>query len=171
MATKGAGETFKQLRKQAGLSQKEAADKLGLSSNSLYFWESDRTFPKPELWDRLIDMYQLDRAKLIRMAGGEASPRVRRYLNQHQEQQSGSIKQNERRGKRIYLRSKARGKQPVEPKTEIPQEQHAEQARLQQRITDLEHKVAKMESSMPILERAEELVRAWDRFKKALKAG
>ena len=169
MDTKEAGKTLKQLRKQAGLSQKEAAAELGLTPNSLYFWESDRTFPKPELWDQLIEMYKVDRDKFIRLAGGEASPRVRRYRGQHQAHQSDSNKKNERSGKRIYLRSKAKNKQPPEPETAVPQKQ--DQAHLLQRITDLEQKLANMESSMTILKRAEEFLRAWDKFQKALKAG
>lgn len=169
METTKAGAKLKQLRKKAGLSQKEAAAKLGLTPNSLYFWESDRTFPKPDLWDHLIAMYKVERDEFIRLAGGEASPRVRRYL-EHQERQTDSNKKNERSGKRIYLRSKTKNNQPSGTRSAAVSEQQG-QALLLQRIADLERKVAEMESSTTILERAGELLRAWEKFQKALKAG
>jgi hypothetical protein len=40
---------------------------------------------------------------------------------------------------------------------------------LAQRLSDLELKAAKLQDSMEILERAEELMQAWNRFKNALK--
>lgn len=169
MNYKETGKKFKQLREQAGLSQKEVAAEIGLTPNSVYFWESDRTFPKPELWDQLIDMYKVDREEFISLAGGEASSRVQRYLNQHQTR-SDSGKKLERGNRRIYLRPKAKSKQSSEPKTVVHRERQ-DQVHLLQRITDLEQKFADMESSMMILKRAEDLLNAWDEFQKALKVG
>ena len=169
MTTNGTGENFKKLRKQAGLSRKDAAAALGLTPNSLYFWESNRSFPKPELWDDVIDLYGFDREELIKLAGGEDSPRTRRYLAQQQGQQPEPQPKPERRGKRIYLRTKPKSVQPKKAPAVSAPEQLPDQKILTQRLTDLERKVAELQDSLEFVERAKELMEAWNRFKDVLK--
>ena len=168
MSTNGTGENFKKLRKRAGLSLKDAAAALGLTPNSLYFWESNRSFPKPELWDEVINLYDLEREELIKLAGGKDSPRARRYLARQKVQQPEPQEKPERRGKRIYLRSKPKATYTKERIAESTPERSPDQVILAQRITDLELKVSELQDSMEIVERARELMQAWNRFKNAL---
>lgn len=168
MTTNGTGENFKKHRKQAGLTRKDAATALGLSPNSVYFWESNRSFPKPELWDEVINLYDFDRDELIRLAGGKDSPRVRRYLAQQETSQPAEHEKNERRGRRIYLRSKPKEHKTTDKSADLSREQLPGQADLARRLADLEQKVAKLQDSMEIVERAKELMLAWNRFKNAL---
>ena len=168
MTTNGTGENFKKLRKQAGLTRKDAAAKLGLTPNSVYFWESNRSFPKPELWDEVINLYDFDRDELIRLAGGKDSPRVRRYLSQHETSQPADHAKIERRGRRIYLRSKPKENKKADAPAGLSREPRPDQADFSQRLADLEQKVARLQDSMEIVERAKELMLAWNRFKNAL---
>lgn len=168
MTTNGTGENFKKLRKQAGLTRKDAAAALGLSPNSVYFWESNRSFPKPELWDEVINLYDFDRDELIRLAGGQDSPRVRRYLARQQDSQPADRDQIERRGRRIYLRSKPDHQKTTTRAADTSSVQLPDHADLLTRITELEHKVSALQESMEIVERAKELMHAWNRFKNAL---
>ena len=169
MSTNGTGENLKMLRKRAGLTRKDAAAALGLTPNSLYFWESNRSFPKPELWDDVINLYDFDRDELIKLAGGEDSPRARRYLARQEAQPLEHQDKPERRGKRIYLRTKPTAAQTKESRTDPTPEQAADQAILAQRVTELELKVSQLQESMEIVERAKDLMQAWNQFKKALR--
>ena len=168
MTTNGTGENFKKLRKQAGLTRKDAAAALGLSPNSVYFWESNRSFPKPELWDQVINLYDFDRDELIRLAGGQDSPRVRRYLASRQGLQRAERGQIERRGRRIYLRSAPEQQKTTTKAAETSPAPLTDHADLLRRITALEHQVSALQESMEIVERAKELMHAWNRFKNVL---
>ena len=168
MTTNGTGENFKKLRKQAGLTRKDAAAALGLTPNSVYFWESNRSFPKPELWDEVINLYDFDRDELIRLAGGQDSPRVRRYLTARQGSQPADRDRIERRGRRIYLRSKPAERKTTAAAADTAPEPLPEHAGLLKRIDELERQVSTLQDSMEIVERAKELMQAWNRFKNAL---
>jgi transcriptional regulator with XRE-family HTH domain len=157
MSNNLAARSLKEMRERAGLSRKEVAATLGMSVNSVYFWESSRSFPKPELWDDLINLYKFDPSELITLAGGKDSPRVRRYLAQQQAQP-------ERRGRRIYVRSKPEKKQQPKPLPQTPKDQKLDTSYLQQRITDLELQVAELQTKMKFLTQLEELSQAWKRF-------
>jgi transcriptional regulator with XRE-family HTH domain len=157
------GKSFKKLREKAGLSRKDAATALGVTANGVYFWESNRSFPRPELWDDLITLYEFDRSELITLAGGKDSPRVRRYLAKRQEQP-------ERRGRRIYLRSKPGDIPHREPQTDRAHRQNPEQSDFLHRINDLERRVAKLQDSLEIVERIEALLEAWKQLINAPKS-
>ena len=49
------GERIKAARKRAGLTQKEIADRLGISSSSIAQWETGTRKPKAETLQRLAD--------------------------------------------------------------------------------------------------------------------
>ena len=168
MSTKGAGENLKKLRKKKGLSRKDAATALGLTPNSVYFWESNRSFPKPELWDDVIDLYNFDREELIRLAGGKDSPRVRRYLARKTVEQPEVQEKSERRGKRIYLRTKPKTTKSTKNPAGSNTAQLVDLTTLERRIAELEQQVTTLQESMKIVERAKELMQAWNRFNAAL---
>ena len=49
--------TLKAARVNAGLSQKEAAKRLGVSNKTLHSWESGKTFPSADKIDALCALY------------------------------------------------------------------------------------------------------------------
>ena len=51
------GDTLKQARLNAGLTQKQLAKKAGLSNQSISFYEANRRKPKIETWKRLADFF------------------------------------------------------------------------------------------------------------------
>lgn len=161
MNATSAGRSFKKLRERAGLSRKEAATALGVTVNGLYYWELNRSFPKPKLWDDLINLYGLKRSELIRLAGGKDSPRVRRYLSQQQEH-------SKRQRRRIYLRPEQETVKKSTLQVNAPLAQKTEQTALMKRIDDLELQVSKLQDSIQIIERMHELLHAWRRFKNGL---
>jgi len=163
MSNTSTGKSFIKMRERAGLSRKEAATALGITVNGLYFWESNRSFPKPELWDDLITLYDFDRSELITLAGGKDSPRVRRYLAKQQGQ-------SDRRGRRIYVRKKTEVKPQPGSRTHASTNQEPEQSDLLHRLADIERRVAKLQDSVEIVERMEELLHAWKRFMSVLTA-
>ena len=50
----GFGERLKQARENAGLTQEELAERLGLSEQSIYYWEAGQHFPRPKHLRELI---------------------------------------------------------------------------------------------------------------------
>lgn len=50
--------TMEAARINAGLSQKEAAEKLGISRDSLRFYEKYKKSPKIDLAFRMVDLYK-----------------------------------------------------------------------------------------------------------------
>lgn len=49
--------SLKAARVNAGLAQKEAATRLGVSNKTLHSWESGKTFPGADKIDALCDLY------------------------------------------------------------------------------------------------------------------
>ena len=60
------GKNFKELRKQAGLTQKEVADKLGICQSNVSDWENDISRPE---YENLIAMSKLYDASLEELLG------------------------------------------------------------------------------------------------------
>ena len=50
---------IKELRQNKGLSQAELAQKVGISEQSVSFYENDRRKPKIETWNRLADFFKV----------------------------------------------------------------------------------------------------------------
>ena len=51
--------TLKAARVNAGLSQKEAAERMGISNKTLCSWEKGRTFPDQPMIEKLCLLYGL----------------------------------------------------------------------------------------------------------------
>lgn len=51
---------FKLLRKEANLTQKEAAQKLGVSGSTIAMWETGQRLPSPELYEQISDFFNVD---------------------------------------------------------------------------------------------------------------
>ena len=49
--------TLKAARVNAGYSQKEAAEKLGISNKTLCAWENGCSFPKADKIDKICELY------------------------------------------------------------------------------------------------------------------
>lgn len=49
--------SLKAARVNAGLSQKEAADKLGISNKTLCSWENGKTFPDQPMIEKICMLY------------------------------------------------------------------------------------------------------------------
>ncbi len=58
-------ERIKQLRKEKGLTQKQLAGKLGVSSQAIAFWESGRNDPRPEWRKKLSQFFNVSEAELF----------------------------------------------------------------------------------------------------------
>lgn len=69
--TDGLGERLQRSREQAGLSQQEAADAVGVAREIISYWEHDRRMPSPTQLDRLTALY---RTTLRYLAGEEVAP-------------------------------------------------------------------------------------------------
>lgn len=57
------GESIKAARKAAGLTQKQAAEKLGVSIQSIAKWEKEQLFPDDESMNKLSDLFGLELKK------------------------------------------------------------------------------------------------------------
>lgn len=57
--------TLRAARINAGLKQKEAADKLGVNSKTLCYWEQGRSFPNVEKVKRISSLYNIAYDDLI----------------------------------------------------------------------------------------------------------
>ena len=49
--------TLEAARRNVGLTQKEAAEKLGISNKTLCDWENYRTFPGADMIPKICDLY------------------------------------------------------------------------------------------------------------------
>lgn len=59
------GERIVIARKKIGLSQKELAEKLGISATRLNYWEKDKRFPPIPMLNSLCEILQLEGDELI----------------------------------------------------------------------------------------------------------
>ena len=59
------GENFKNIRKQCGLSQQEAADKLQIKQSSVSDWENDVSRPDYEKLIALSELYDVTLYELL----------------------------------------------------------------------------------------------------------
>lgn len=59
------GETFKNIRKQCGLSQQEVADKLQIKQSSVSDWENDVSRPDYEKLIALAELYDVTLYELL----------------------------------------------------------------------------------------------------------
>ena len=75
------GEHIQMLRKDAGLSQEELGEKLGVARQSVSKWESDATIPE---LDKLIAMSKLFGISLGELLGLEESDGVDRELTERE---------------------------------------------------------------------------------------
>lgn len=57
------GESIREARKAAGLTQKQAAEKLGVSIQSIAKWEKEQLFPDDESMNKLSDLFGLELKK------------------------------------------------------------------------------------------------------------
>ncbi len=53
------------LRKSAGLTQKLAADKLGVKQSTISMWESGSSKPRVEMLKKIADVYSCDITQLL----------------------------------------------------------------------------------------------------------
>ncbi len=53
------------LRKKAGLTQKSAAEMLGVKQSTISMWESGSSKPRIEMLLKIADVYNCDVAKLL----------------------------------------------------------------------------------------------------------
>lgn len=56
---------WKKLRLVAGLTQKQLADALGVSSAAIQGWEYGKANPRPSHWDKLGELYNIDREQIV----------------------------------------------------------------------------------------------------------
>ncbi len=63
--------SFFSARKKAGLSQREAADKLGVSDVAVCHWETGKHQPKAKLLIEIAKLYNCSVDDLLRSDGGE----------------------------------------------------------------------------------------------------
>lgn len=50
--------SLKALRVNAGLTQREAAKHLGVSTRTLWQWENEKSFPNPKQIDAICELYR-----------------------------------------------------------------------------------------------------------------
>lgn len=62
------GENFKKMRLEAGLSQKEVAEKLGIYQSNISDWENDISRPE---YERLIQLAALYTCSIVELLGIE----------------------------------------------------------------------------------------------------
>lgn len=53
-------ETLRTLRERAGLTQKEVAELIGVTPNSINSWEKDSTYMKDKYTKKFMEVYKVD---------------------------------------------------------------------------------------------------------------
>ena len=59
------GQRIKALRHERQLTQKQLADRLGMSKSALAMYETDQRFPKLDTLDAIADFFNIDMAFLL----------------------------------------------------------------------------------------------------------
>ena len=62
---------FKKLRVLAGLTQQQAADLIGVSSQAVQKWEYGSAQPKPKLWGKIAETYKTTEEVILGIVSGE----------------------------------------------------------------------------------------------------
>lgn len=60
--------TLKALRVNAGLTQREAGKRLGVSTRTIWQWENAKSFPNPKQIDAICELYETNYDSIIFLA-------------------------------------------------------------------------------------------------------
>lgn len=67
------GENIKYYRMQAGMTQEELAERLGVSNKLVWSWEKNRTEPKPEAVSKMLQIFDIDIRDLTKQINANLS--------------------------------------------------------------------------------------------------
>ena len=59
------GESMRRLRKDAGLTQQEAADRIGVGQSTVAMWETGNCLPRMNLLKKIAEVYGCKMADLL----------------------------------------------------------------------------------------------------------
>jgi len=74
MANKSMGEIISTLRKEKGMTQKDIADKLGITDKAVSKWERDMAFPDTATIPRLAEILDISVEELLQVKATPVAP-------------------------------------------------------------------------------------------------